>query len=56
MDRLAEEAPAKAASVHLRIFAGMSRSRAVRKVGTARATAGRDWSFAKVQHQTLTHG
>ncbi len=48
LDKLAQEAPAKAAYVKLRFFAGLSAQEAAEALGIARATADRYWAYAKV--------
>jgi RNA polymerase sigma factor (TIGR02999 family) len=48
LDRLAQEAPEKAALVKLRFFAGLSAREAAEVLGISRATADRYWAYAKV--------
>jgi len=48
LDKLAREAPDKAAFVKLRFFAGLSAQEAAEAMGVSRATAERYWSYAKV--------
>ncbi|APZ95151.1 ECF-type sigma factor [Fuerstiella marisgermanici] len=48
LDRLADEAPRKAELVKLRYFAGMSHQEAAKILNISRATADRDWAYAKV--------
>ena len=47
MDKLAEEFPRKARLVELRFFAGMTIEEAALALSISRATAERDWTFAK---------
>lgn len=47
LNRLHEEAPLKAELVKLRFFAGLSIDQAAEALGISRATAIRDWSFAR---------
>jgi RNA polymerase sigma factor (TIGR02999 family) len=48
LDKLAQEAPEKAAFVKLRFFAGLSAQEAAEAMGISRATGDRYWSYAKV--------
>jgi DNA-directed RNA polymerase specialized sigma24 family protein len=48
LDKLAQEAPDKAALVKLRFFAGLSAQEAAEAMGISRTTADRYWSYAKV--------
>jgi RNA polymerase sigma factor (TIGR02999 family) len=48
LDKLAQEAPDKAAFVKLRFFAGLSGQEAAEAMGISRTTADRYWSYAKV--------
>jgi DNA-directed RNA polymerase specialized sigma24 family protein len=48
LEKLAQEAPDKAALVKLRFFAGLSHQEAAEALGISRATADRYWSYAKV--------
>jgi RNA polymerase sigma factor (TIGR02999 family) len=48
LDKLAQEAPDKAAFVKLRFFAGLSAQEAAEAMGISRATGDRYWSYAKV--------
>jgi RNA polymerase sigma factor (TIGR02999 family) len=48
LDKLAQEAPDKAALVKLRFFAGLSHQEAADALGISRGTADRYWSYAKV--------
>jgi RNA polymerase sigma factor (TIGR02999 family) len=47
LDRLAAEDPRKAQLVQLRFFAGLSVEEAAHCLGIARATADRDWAYAR---------
>ncbi len=47
MDKLEAEAPRKARLVELRFFAGMEIEQAALALSISRATADRDWAFAK---------
>ncbi len=47
LTRLGEEDPGKAALVTLRFFAGLSIDQAAEALGISRATAIREWSFAR---------
>jgi RNA polymerase sigma factor (TIGR02999 family) len=47
LDRLTEEDPRKAELVKLRFFAGLSVEEAAHCLGISRATADRDWSYAR---------
>jgi RNA polymerase sigma factor (TIGR02999 family) len=47
LDRLAGEDPRKAALVQLRFFAGLSLEEAAAALGVSRATASRDWTYAR---------
>ena len=47
LDRLAEEDPAKADLVKLTYFAGLSLEEAAQAMGISRATAYRNWAFAR---------
>ena len=46
---LAEHDPEKARLVKLRYFAGMSLAEAAEALGVSRATAVRDWAYAKAR-------
>ena len=48
IDRLAQEDPRKAELVKLKYFAGISHQEAAKVLGISRATADRDWAYAKV--------
>ena len=48
LDKLAQEAPDKAAFVKLRFFAGLSAQEAAQALGISRATGDRYWAYAKV--------
>jgi RNA polymerase sigma factor (TIGR02999 family) len=48
LDKLAQEAPDKAAFVKLRFFAGLSAQEAAEAMGISRATGDRYWAYAKV--------
>ena len=48
IDRLAQEDVRKAELVKLKYFAGMSHQEAAQILGISRATADRDWAYAKV--------
>ena len=48
LDKLAQEAPDKAAFVKLRFCAGLSAQEAAEAMGSSRATGDRYWSYAKV--------
>jgi RNA polymerase sigma factor (TIGR02999 family) len=48
LDRLAAEDPRKAELVKLRYFTGLSVAEAADVLGISRATADRDWAYAKV--------
>ena len=47
LDALAAEDPRKASLVKLRLFAGISLEEAADALGIARATASRDWTYAR---------
>jgi RNA polymerase sigma factor (TIGR02999 family) len=47
LDRLAAEDPRRAALVQLRFFGGLSVAEAGRCLGLSRATADRDWAYAR---------
>jgi RNA polymerase sigma factor (TIGR02999 family) len=47
LDRLAAEEPTAARIVEMRVFAGLSVEEAANSLGLSRATAYRDWSFAR---------
>src|SRR5205085_10151717 len=48
LDKLAQEDPRKAELVKLRYFTGLSVQEAADVLGISRATADRDWAYAKV--------
>ncbi len=47
LDRLARDDPAAAAVARLRLFAGLSVEEAAEALGVSRATAFRDWAYAR---------
>jgi RNA polymerase sigma factor (TIGR02999 family) len=55
LDRFAEEDPAKAELVKLRIFAGLSHQEAADELGISRQTADRYWAYAKARLYSMIH-
>jgi DNA-directed RNA polymerase specialized sigma24 family protein len=47
LERLARDDPAAAAVARLRLFAGLSAEEAAEALGVSRATAFRDWAYAR---------
>ncbi len=56
LTKLADEDPIKARLVNLRYFAGLSVEDAARALGISRATAARQWHYAKVWLYCALHG
>ena len=57
LERLGQEEPAKAQLVTLRFFAGLSIEEAAEALGISRATASRQWTYARAWlHDALSSG